>query len=143
MRERRGAHQGSCPAHVADCCTVCCSVVFPCRRSRHMQPSSDQPPFRWAAAQRRPSLGFPGAQTQQSCVFAPGNPGLGPHYLQHVPCNWKAIDVIDTVSPIKFERECCLLVLNLVSSTLSCIRQPRPRLSSRMMSFICSCRNKN
>jgi len=25
-------------------------------------------------------------------------------------------------------RECCLLVLNLVSSTLSCIRQPRPRL---------------
>ena len=26
------------------------------------------------------------------------------------------------------ERECCLLVLNLVSSTLSCIRQPRPRL---------------
>jgi hypothetical protein len=24
------------------------------------------------------------------------------------------------------ERECCLLVLNLVSSTLSCIRQPRP-----------------
>jgi hypothetical protein len=24
--------------------------------------------------------------------------------------------------------ECCLLVLNLVSSTLSCIRQPRPRL---------------
>ena len=27
-----------------------------------------------------------------------------------------------------FERLCCLLVLNLVSSTLSCIRQPRPRL---------------
>ena len=26
------------------------------------------------------------------------------------------------------ERVCCLLVLNLVSSTLSCIRQPRPRL---------------
>jgi hypothetical protein len=26
------------------------------------------------------------------------------------------------------ERECCLLVLNLVSSTLPCIRQPRPRL---------------
>ena len=25
-------------------------------------------------------------------------------------------------------RECCLLVLNLVSSTLSCIRRPRPRL---------------
>ena len=25
-------------------------------------------------------------------------------------------------------RECCLLVLNLVSSTLPCIRQPRPRL---------------
>jgi hypothetical protein len=24
------------------------------------------------------------------------------------------------------ERVCCLLVLNLVSSTLSCIRQPRP-----------------
>jgi len=28
------------------------------------------------------------------------------------------------------ERVCCLLVLNLVSSTLSCIRQPRPRLDS-------------
>ncbi len=26
------------------------------------------------------------------------------------------------------ERQCCLLVLNLVSSTLSCIRRPRPRL---------------
>ena len=26
------------------------------------------------------------------------------------------------------ERECCLLVLNLVSSTLPCIRRPRPRL---------------
>jgi hypothetical protein len=25
------------------------------------------------------------------------------------------------------KRECCLLVLNLVSSTLPCIRQPRPR----------------
>jgi hypothetical protein len=30
-------------------------------------------------------------------------------------------------SKVVFERECCLLVLNLVSSTLSCIRQPRPR----------------
>jgi hypothetical protein len=28
----------------------------------------------------------------------------------------------------KRERVCCLLVLNLVSSTLSCIRRPRPRL---------------
>ena len=27
-----------------------------------------------------------------------------------------------------YERVCCLLVLNLVSSTLPCIRQPRPRL---------------
>jgi hypothetical protein len=26
------------------------------------------------------------------------------------------------------KRECCLLVLNLVSSTLPCIRQPGPRL---------------
>jgi hypothetical protein len=26
------------------------------------------------------------------------------------------------------KRECCLLVLNLVSSTLPCIRRPRPRL---------------
>jgi len=26
------------------------------------------------------------------------------------------------------ERECCLLVLNLASSTLSCIRRPRPRM---------------
>ncbi len=31
-------------------------------------------------------------------------------------------------SCLKRERECCLLVLNLVSSTLPCIRQPRPRL---------------
>jgi hypothetical protein len=28
----------------------------------------------------------------------------------------------------RIERVCCLLVLNLVSSTLSCIRRPRPRL---------------
>jgi hypothetical protein len=27
------------------------------------------------------------------------------------------------------ERVCCLLVLNLVSSTLPCIRRPRPRLT--------------
>jgi hypothetical protein len=32
------------------------------------------------------------------------------------------------------ERECCLLVLNLVSSTLPCIRQPRPRLSDMSLS---------
>jgi hypothetical protein len=31
-------------------------------------------------------------------------------------------------APGSCERECCLLVLNLVSSTLPCIRQPRPRL---------------
>ena len=31
-------------------------------------------------------------------------------------------------SRIASERECCLLVLNLVSSTLPCIRQPEPRL---------------
>ena len=29
---------------------------------------------------------------------------------------------------LRGERECCLLVLNLVSSTLPCIRRPRPRL---------------
>ena len=29
---------------------------------------------------------------------------------------------------VNYERECYLLVLNLVSSTLSCIRQPRPQL---------------
>ena len=33
-----------------------------------------------------------------------------------------------TSKTLYIERECCLLVLNLVSSTLSCIRQPRPRL---------------
>jgi hypothetical protein len=33
-----------------------------------------------------------------------------------------------TSTPRPAERECCLLVLNLVSSTLPCIRQPRPRL---------------
>ena len=32
------------------------------------------------------------------------------------------------ISYPRVKRECCLLVLNLVSSTLSCIRQPRPRL---------------
>ena len=30
------------------------------------------------------------------------------------------------------ERVCCLLVLSLVSSTLPCIRQPRPRLAQGM-----------
>jgi hypothetical protein len=37
--------------------------------------------------------------------------------------------VIRVAEPVGvLERECCLLVLNLVSSTLPCIRQPRPRL---------------
>jgi hypothetical protein len=34
------------------------------------------------------------------------------------------------------ERECCLLVLNLVSSTLPCIRRPRPRLSVFLSVFL-------
>ncbi len=38
-------------------------------------------------------------------------------------------DTFKNVSNDKLiERVCCLLVLNLVSSTLSCIRQPRPQL---------------
>ncbi len=36
------------------------------------------------------------------------------------------------------QRECCLLVINLVSSTLPCIRQPRPRLSC-MWTLACTC----
>ena len=35
---------------------------------------------------------------------------------------------LDFVIYFVLERECCLLVLNLVSSTLPCIRQPSPRL---------------
>jgi tellurite resistance protein len=34
----------------------------------------------------------------------------------------------DAYNDYQIERECCLLVLNLVSSTLPCIRRPRPRL---------------
>jgi hypothetical protein len=37
---------------------------------------------------------------------------------------WNMNGVVDG----RTERECCLLVLNLVSSTLPCIRQPWPRL---------------
>ena len=39
-----------------------------------------------------------------------------------------AVDVVRCVGGASTERVCCLLVLNLVSSTLPCIRQPRPRL---------------
>jgi hypothetical protein len=41
-----------------------------------------------------------------------------------IPKNVPFTYVINT----HLERVCCLLVLNLVSSTLPCIRQPRPRL---------------
>jgi hypothetical protein len=48
------------------------------------------------------------------------------------PCNG-SFHVIASAEIVSWaqqrERECCLLVLNLVSSTLPCIRQPRPRLS--------------
>ena len=49
-------------------------------------------------------------------------------FIQHKTC----AQYPDGVSHEKYwdtERECCLLVLNLVSSTLPCIRQPRPRLT--------------
>jgi len=46
------------------------------------------------------------------------------HHMLHMPQKHKA-----TVPDSTLERECCLLVLNLVSSTLPCICRPRPRLS--------------
>jgi len=42
--------------------------------------------------------------------------------VENTPC----ADFLSIATKLE-ERECCLLVLNLVSSTLSCIRQPRPR----------------
>jgi hypothetical protein len=59
-----------------------------------------------------------------------------------VPCGWMEDTVQDVDRAVtllllvvmtvkegsKGERVCCLLVLNLVSSTLPCIRRPRPRL---------------
>ena len=39
-----------------------------------------------------------------------------------------ALNIAESDCVCKRERVCCLLVLNLVSSTLPCIRQPRPRL---------------
>ncbi len=75
-------------------------AASPRRRSRHKQPYSDQPRFRWtswgcaaaagchraAAPRGRAALnrctataysGFPGAHAQRSCAFAPANPGPG------------------------------------------------------------------
>jgi hypothetical protein len=43
-----------------------------------------------------------------------------------VDFDW-AEDLDSRRSHTGYERECCLLVLNLVSSTLPCIRQPGPR----------------
>ena len=60
------------------------------------------------------------------------------HHLLRIVTGWKqGIEVAAegaswrTADPSRYperERVCCLLVLNLVSSTLPCIRQPRPRL---------------
>ena len=41
---------------------------------------------------------------------------------------WMCFYVDEVFGHTQRERECCLLVLNLVSSTLPCIRRPRPRL---------------
>ena len=48
-------------------------------RSQPKQPYSDQPRFRRTLNRRTATAyaGFPGAQVQRSCTFAPGNPGLG------------------------------------------------------------------
>ena len=80
-------------AHMAVCKAL--PNGAPTRRSRHKQPYSDQPRFRCTslglvaflrcprgrAARKRCTAtayaGFPGAQVQRSCTFAPGNPGLG------------------------------------------------------------------
>ena len=48
---------------------------------------------------------------------------IGAKVAQHFEPGW-GVGVVCCIR----ERVCCLLVLNLVSSTLSCIRQPRPRL---------------
>jgi len=55
----------------------------PRRRSQHKQPYSDQPRFRWTLNRCTATAysGFPGAQAQRSCAFAPGNPGLDPPNL--------------------------------------------------------------
>ena len=49
-------------------------------RSRPKQPYSDQPRVRWTLNRCTATAypGFPGAQVQRSCTFAPGNRGLGP-----------------------------------------------------------------
>ena len=56
----------------------------PHRRNWHKQPYSDQPRFRWTLNRRTATAyaGFPGAQAQRSCPFAPGNPGLDPPPIQ-------------------------------------------------------------
>jgi hypothetical protein len=72
-------------------------------------------PVCWASQQGY-ARGFQGRsatrQQTRSPRPAPGPVSLAVVQVQH-PCT---------------ERECCLLVLNLVSSTLPCIRRPRPRL---------------
>ncbi len=67
------------------CNKFCSASAFsletrPRRRSRHQQPYSDQPRFRWTLNRCTATAyaGFPGAQVQRSCAFAPGNPGLDP-----------------------------------------------------------------
>ena len=43
-------------------------------------------------------------------------------------CGFTEAESEEIIADARAERVCCLLVLNLVSSTLSCIRRPRPRL---------------
>ena len=100
-------------------------------RLGHVQPISARAPASGAVSRRR------GHELPRRGGTRAGGPAirLGPGHdivavfnlfdqLKHSLYNIYIYNIII------IERECCLLVLNLVSSTLSCIRQPRPRLPS-------------
>ena len=73
-------------------------------------------------------LGSPGADRAEASPADCEKPSMDSVMMSLSPVLESPPAALEEAPMRARERECCLLVLNLVSSTLSCIRQPRPRL---------------
>ena len=86
----------------------------------------DGNPAMQASTRRRPHPAR--ADTAHTPLHATRNRPTGPAHAAAPAAGIPDVGLKGASGPATGERECCLLVLNLVSSTLSCIRRPRPRL---------------